>query len=235
MPNRSVGTRIKIGTTYIAGLTSIDAPPRSADTLDTTTLDSAGGYRTFIGGFKDGGEITISGYFESGDLGQIALNAAFEAGSLQDYEITFPAEMSASWTFKGVVTAYQAGSASLEDLLAFEATIKISGQPSLNTTASGGLTALALSSGGTLAPTFSGSNYYYAYTGVVSTSLTVTATAATHTLTLYVDGVYVQTLASGVASNAISVALNVGRQLTIVAQEAGKVAKVYEVQVIKTS
>ncbi|QYR20801.1 histidine kinase [Paenibacillus sp. sptzw28] len=235
MPQRSVGTKIKIGTTYIAQLTSIDAPPRTAETLDTTTLDSAGGYRTFTGGFKDGGEITISGFFEPGDAGQDALNDAFEAGALQDFQVLFPSEMGASWTFRGVVTAFQGGSATLEDLLSFEATIKISGSPTLATSDSGGLTALALSGGGTLAPVFANGTYYYAYTGAITSPITVTATAASHTLKLYIDGVYSQDLTSGSASNSIAVALNTSKKLTITAQEASKSVKTYEIIVNKSS
>lgn len=123
-----------IGTKYVAGLTSIDAPPKSADTLDTTTLDSDGGYRTFTGGFKDGGEVSISGFFEPGDDGQLELDAAFESGEVTEFKIIFPSELGASWEFQGVVTGFTGGNASLEDLLAFEATIKVSGKPRLVTT-----------------------------------------------------------------------------------------------------
>ncbi|WP_010498543.1 phage tail tube protein [Paenibacillus elgii] len=234
MPQRSVGTRIKIGTTFIAGLTSIDAPPRSAETMDTTTLDSPGGYRTFIGGFKDGGEVTISGFFEAGDAGQIELNKAFEDGQLKTFEIVFPSEMGASWSFQGVVTAYQGGSASLEDLLAFEATIKISGPPTLATSASSGLTALSLTGGGTLSPAFASGVSYYAYTGAITSPITVTATAANHTLKLYVDDAFVQDLTSGAASGAITVPAT-SRQVTILAQEAGKAIRYYDITVAKTS
>lgn len=233
MPQRSVGTRIKIGTTFIAGLTSIDAPPRSAETMDTTTLDSPGGYRTFIGGFKDGGEVTLSGFFEAGDAGQIALNNAFEAGTLQNFEIVFPPEMGASWSFQAVVTAFQGGTAELENLLAFEATVKISGPPTLATSASSGLTALAFTGGGTLSPAFASGVSYYAYTGAITSPITVTATAANHTLKLYVDDAFVQDLTSGTPSSAITVSSS--RQVTILAQEAGKAIRYYDVTVAKTS
>lgn len=127
---RAVGTKLLQGTTNVGGLTSIGGIEKSADTLDTTTLDSDGGYRTFIGGFKDGGEVALSGYFDPNDDGQIALDTAFETGGVNPYKIVFPEELAASWDFNGVVTAFSTG-AELEELVSFEATIKVSGKPTL--------------------------------------------------------------------------------------------------------
>lgn len=236
MPQRSVGTVFQIGVNAVAGLTSIGGVSKTADTLDTTTLNSNGGYRTFTGGFKDGGEVPISGYFEPGDTnGQIAMDAAFEAGTETAFQIIFPAAMGASWSFQGVVTAFSTG-ADLEELVSFEATIKISGKPTLVTTASAGLSALALTgTGGTLTPSFAGNKYSYTFSGVSATSVTVTATGAGQTIKLYADGAYVQDLVSAAASNAINLTLNVGRKLTIIANETGKSQIVYEVIVVKTT
>lgn len=233
---RSLGTKIKIGTNFIAGLTSITAPEKTADTLDTTTLDSDGGYRTFIPGFKDGGEVSISGHFDPSDVGQSSLDTAFEAGVTESFEIIFPAAMGASWVFKGVVTSYKGGDAELEDLLSFEATIKVSGKPVLARTASAGLSALTLTgTGGTLAPTFLAAKSTYTFSGVSAGSVTVTATAAGHALKLYIDGVYSADLTTAVASAAITVALNTAKKLTIIAQEEGKTPVIYEIIVLKTS
>lgn len=237
MTTRSVGTIIQIGSTAVAGLTSIGAPPRTADTLDTTTLNNPGGYRTFIGGFKDGGELPISGFFEPDDAGQIALDAAYESGAEMDFLIIFPAPMTASYAFRGVVTALTAGSADLEELLSFESTIKISGKPDLVKVGSAGLSALSLTgTGGALSPaTFSNGNHNYTFGGVSATSVTVTATAVDHEIKLYVDGAFVANLTSGAASAAIPLTLNVGKKLTIVAREEGKSPSTYEVIVVKTS
>ena len=68
MATRSLGTVLKIGKdpsiVKVGGLTEIGGIELSADTLDTTTLESDGGYREFIGGFKDAGEVSLSGYLE---------------------------------------------------------------------------------------------------------------------------------------------------------------------------
>ncbi|WP_224722967.1 phage tail tube protein [Paenibacillus vietnamensis] len=236
MAQRSVGTVLQIGANSVAGLTSIGGLELSAETIDVTTLASNGGYREFIGGFKDGGEVSVSGFFEPGDTnGQMAMYTAFQAGTTDAYSIIFPAGLGATWTFNGVVTGFST-SVDLEEAVTFEATIKVSGAPSLGITASGGLTALSLTAtGGTLSPAFSGTNYSYSFGGVSAATATITATAASHTLKLYVDGVYTQDLTSGSASAAITLTLNKGRKLTIIAYETGKAAKVYEVVVIKTT
>lgn len=235
-PKRSVGTKIKVGLNYIAGLTSIGAPTRTAETLDTTTLDSPGGYREFTGGFKDGGEVAIAGYFEPGDSGQIDLDDVFESGNTELFEIIYPPDLGAGYSFIGIVTAITAGNAELEELLGFEATIKVSGPAIPTKTPSAGLSALSLSGvGGALSPVFANDVYFYTFDGVTGASTTITATAANHTLKLYVDGIYQEDLTSAVASAAIPLELGGSTKLTIIAQEEGKTPIVYEIVVVKTA
>ena len=82
MSERALGTVIQINSSAIAGLTSINGVSLTAETIDKTTLSSTGGYREFGGGFKDGGEVSISGYFEPSDTnGQVAMYTAFERNS----------------------------------------------------------------------------------------------------------------------------------------------------------
>lgn len=135
MATRSLGTALKIGkdtsAVKVGGLTEIGGLELSSDTLDTTTLDSDGGYKEFIGGFKDAGEVSLSGYLKVEESnGQKKMYDAFESGEVQDFSIEFPEGVGANWAFKGVVTGFSTG-ASLEDLISFGATIKVSGKPSL--------------------------------------------------------------------------------------------------------
>lgn len=232
----AMGTKLKIGAYSIASLKSIGGMDIKADTIETTTLDSTGGYRTFMQGLKDGGEVPISGFFEPSDVnGQIALYNALGTGELLDFSVLFPSALGASWDFQGIVTGIKTDAA-MEDAVPFEATIKVSGQPSLGLTPSGGLTALSLTgTGGALTPTFSNGSYSYAFTGVTGASITVSATAANHTLQLYVDGNLVQTLTSGSPSSAIAMASIGSKKLTILATEPGKTTKTYEIIAVKTA
>lgn len=138
MAGRALGTKLQIGSdtpVTVAGLTSIGGLELSADTIDVTTLDSEGGYREFIGGFKDGGEVSIEGYFDpTTGKGQKELYDLFESGETEAFTIVFPTGVGASWEFNGVVTGIST-SADLEDPLAFSATIKVSGKPTLTVTA----------------------------------------------------------------------------------------------------
>lgn len=230
----AMGTKLFIGLNSIAELQSVSGLEISADTIETTNLDS-GGWRQFIQGVKDGGEVSISGYFNPGDTnGQKAVYDAFGTGTVTAFKIAFPSSLGAEWQFNGIVTGVTTG-AEMEDTVTFEATIKVTGTPALGLTASGGLTALSFSGAGTLSPTFSNSKFIYSYTFTTQTSITVTATAASHTLQLYVDGSLVQTLTSGSASSAIAFAAAESKLITITATEAGKTTKIYEAAVVRTT
>lgn len=137
MVQRALGTTLSIGETsvQVAGLTSINGLELSADTIDATTLNSTGGYREFEAGFKDAGEVSLEGYLETatGD-GQKELYDLFESGDTEDFSIDFP--NGAKWEFKGIVTGFTTG-ASLEDLLSFSGTIKVSGKPTFTTVEGG--------------------------------------------------------------------------------------------------
>ena len=131
MAQRALGTVLQIGKQSpktVAGLTSIGGLELSADTIDVTTLDSDGGYREFIAGFKDAGEVSLEGYLKL-DEGQQALYTLFESGAVEDFTIQFPDNLG-KWKFKGVVTGFST-SADLEDPLSFSATIQVSGKPQL--------------------------------------------------------------------------------------------------------
>lgn len=231
----AVGTRIQINTNTIVELTEINGMSLTADTIDVTNLSSPGGFREFILGMKDSGEVSISGWFNPQDTnGQIAIYNAYLTSVISSFSILFSSSI-ASWTFNGVITNFET-SVSMEDAVTFSATIKVSGQPTLGLTTSAGLSALSLTGvGGTLAPSFSANNRTYSFSGVTATSATVTATAALHTIQLFVDGTLFQTLTSGSASNAITLSAIGGRRLTIVAFEANKTQVVYDIALIKTA
>lgn len=233
---QAMGTKLKIGANSIAELTSIGGLELSADTIESTTLESVGGWREFVQGLKDGGEVSFSGFFNPADTnGQKALYDAFVSGVLLAFAILFPSTMGAEWDFNAIVTGITTG-AEMEDGISFEGTLKVSGQPSLGLSASSGLSDLSLTgTGGALTPSFVNTTYFYSFSGVTATSVTVMATAASHTLKLFVDGVYSQDLVSGSASAGIAMSAVGSKKLTILAYESGKTQKIYEIVVVKTA
>lgn len=129
----AMGTVLRKGGEPIANLTSIDGIGVSADTIETTALDTEGGYRTFVTSLKDAGEVSISGHFAHG--AHSTFFADFENSTIGSYTIEFPdlgptGANGTQWGFSAVVTALGT-SAELEDLISFEATLKVSGRPSL--------------------------------------------------------------------------------------------------------
>ena len=131
MPIVAMGTTLKKGETAIANLTSIDGISVSSDTIDTTNLSTAGGYKTFVTSLKDAGEVSISGHFDFAS--HEILLTDFEGSTADAYTIEFPdtgATHGTQWTFSAVITAFST-SASLEDLIGFDCTFKVSGKPTL--------------------------------------------------------------------------------------------------------
>ena len=131
MPIVAMGTILRKGTggtgTAIASLTEIGGLELSADTIDTTSLDTTNnnGYRTFVTSFKDAGEVSMTGFF---DPTHATILTDFEAGTVNAYEIEFTD--GTIWGFNACVTGFTTG-ASLEDLVSFEGTLKVSGKPTL--------------------------------------------------------------------------------------------------------
>lgn len=125
----AMGTTLKKGTTAIANLSSIAGLELSAETIDTTALDTTGGYKTFIAGSKDAGEVKIQGFFDGSEFDTFMND--FNDGSANAYTIEFPdmgATSPSKWTFNAVVTGLSTG-AEVDNAVSFEATLKVSGQP----------------------------------------------------------------------------------------------------------
>jgi len=232
--SRSLGTTLAINGTDVAKLTEIGGLDLSADTIDVTALDSTGGYREFLASFKDAGEVSVSGHFlpTSGE-GQSELFDAFEDGDEESFTITFPATLGAEWSFDGVVTKFTTG-ASLEDAISFEATIKVSGQPSLDIDYSAKVSALTGieqegSAALVLIPAFNTDVFEYiakatntasTYIKLTATSTAASITANSVTLTTTVESGEIQLGAAGTTTT-----------VTLTAKDTGKIARKYVIQV----
>lgn len=125
------GTKFNIDSIAVGSLNSIGAVEKSADTTEVTTLDNADGYKTFLGGMKDGGEVAIEGYMDGGTSNQDKMDEAFEDQQVHKCEIVFPEAIKKTWKFDGIVTKFSAGGATVGDALKFSASVKISGKPTL--------------------------------------------------------------------------------------------------------
>lgn len=127
---RAQGTTLKFtpaeGDALTVGrLTSVGEIAPEAEEVDVTTLDSAGGYREYIQGFRDSGEVEISGYHDAGDAGQKAMRTAFASGETGAFEVAFPDGTAVG--FSGFIKSHTIGSAEVDGAIGFGAVIRISG------------------------------------------------------------------------------------------------------------
>lgn len=132
--SRALGTTLKVNSKSVGGLTTINGIEISAETVDLTALDNQSGYREKEPGFKDGGEVTVSGYMDGSDDGQDEMYTLLNSGATTTCNIVFPAKIGKTWTFTAGVSRFVTG-AELEGGVTFEATLLVSGQPVLAATA----------------------------------------------------------------------------------------------------
>lgn len=133
------GTTIALGDgaspevfTTIAYVTNIEGPGLSADTIDVTSHGSTDGYRQFVQGLKDAGEVSLELNFDPDAATHVnasgGLAYEYEQGTESNYKITFPD--TTVWTFPGIVTGLSP-SAPMDGKLSAAVTIKVSGKPTL--------------------------------------------------------------------------------------------------------
>jgi predicted secreted protein len=120
----------------VANVTNISGPSRSRETLDVTAHDSPDGWMEFIGGLKDGGEISLDiNYDPAEDTHD--LDDDFDDSEPRSYQIVLlpDTDDEYTWTLTGVMTG-------LEDEFPYDGkmerslTVKVSGKPVLAATGS---------------------------------------------------------------------------------------------------
>ncbi|MEU2799057.1 phage tail tube protein [Streptomyces sp. NPDC007117] len=119
----------------VANVSDLNGPSRARDAIEVTTHDSPNGYREFIKGLKDGGEVEATINFDPGDTTHQALDADFEEKDLRDYQLVIlPGEADEhTWDFTALITAI--GDAyPTDNKIERTVTFKISGMPTLTPT-----------------------------------------------------------------------------------------------------
>jgi predicted secreted protein len=108
----------------IAEVRNMSGPTMSKDTIDVTSMDSEGGYREFITGFKDAGEVTLTMNFTDEVWNQMLTD--FNTGTINWYRVTFANEARTTFAFEGSVSGVPVD-APADDAITFECTIRVSG------------------------------------------------------------------------------------------------------------
>lgn len=131
-------TTISPGTTYetIANVTSIGGPDRKRETIDVTAHDSPGQWMEFIGGLKDGGEISLDINYDPAELTH-DIDDDFDDEAPRNYRVIIlpGTEDEHTWQLKGIMTELS-DEFPYDDKMGRTMTIKISGKPTLTPTGS---------------------------------------------------------------------------------------------------
>ena len=131
---RALGTSItyapaynsaEVDTKVIGSLTSVGEISPDSEELDATCLDSSGGYREFLQGFKDSGELTLSGYLDPDKPGQKQMMTLYGTGALGYFWVTFPDQ--ATVAFNAYVKSFTVGAADVDGIVGFGTTLRVSG------------------------------------------------------------------------------------------------------------
>ena len=112
----------------LAEIMTIDGVSMSRDDIDVTNLDSTGGYREYIPGFRDGGTVDLDMNFTF-DAYQTVL-ADFESSTVQTYQIALSDASGTTLTFDGYFNALSASVAADTQVMA-KATVKVTGAVTL--------------------------------------------------------------------------------------------------------
>lgn len=125
MATSAYGTILKYNNAVVGRLTGVGEIAPDSEEIDVTTLDSEGGYREFMQGYRDSGTVELTGFHEKGDAGQAALRAAFDSGVAGDVQVDFPDGTVVS--FRAFVKGYTLGAAEVDGAVGFGAVLRITG------------------------------------------------------------------------------------------------------------
>lgn len=119
------------GGTYesVGEVISISGPSMSRSTIDTTHLGVTGGYRTFIAGLRDPGQVTFTINYTRTDYD--TLKSDFESDSEQSYAIELPDDDNTAFLFGGLVTELPL-TIPADDRVTGDITIQVSGQVTIS-------------------------------------------------------------------------------------------------------
>ena len=134
------GTLLKAGDgaatevfTTVAEVTDIGGPSLALDPVEVTNHDSTAGWREFIGGLLDGGEVTLTINYIPANATHNATNgliADMTARTKRNFQLVFPDSGTTTWSFTALVTAFEPGEP-IDAQLTADVTLKITGQPTL--------------------------------------------------------------------------------------------------------
>ena len=133
------GSKLQIGDgagseafTDVAEIVELTPPAMSRDEIDVTSHNSADGYREFISGLRDGGEVSFKANWLPTNTthdGTTGLLESFNDNANHNWKIILPNSL-ITISFVGFLTAFEPD-LPLEDQAQLSGTIKVSGKPTV--------------------------------------------------------------------------------------------------------
>jgi predicted secreted protein len=122
--------------TTIANVTSIEGPGRTRETIDVTAHDSPDGWMEFVGGLKDGGEVSVDINYDPTETTH-DLDDDFEDRDPRNYQIVIlPGTADeVTWSLAGILTELS-DEFPYDDKMSRSLTLKVTGKPTLSGTGS---------------------------------------------------------------------------------------------------
>ena len=115
--------------TEIADPTGISGPGLSRETIDVTSHGSPEQWMEFIGGLKDGGEVSLDINYQP-SLHDTLVDD-FDDAAPRNYQLVFPDPDETTWGFKAIMTGFEPD-APYDDKLSASLTFKVTGKPTLS-------------------------------------------------------------------------------------------------------
>lgn len=111
--------------TTIANVTSVKGPEMERDTYDVTAHDSTDGWKEFVGGLKDAGEVTLDINYDPSVHDDLV--ADFDDAVPRDYQLVFPGTLG-MWELTMFMTGFSV-EAPVDDKLSAEVKFKVTAKP----------------------------------------------------------------------------------------------------------
>ena len=119
----------------IGEITDLGKSGAKADTPDVTNMQSPDGFREFISGLRESGEVSVTVNYVAGDTSQGDVETLFNSGEKRNWHIVVPPAVSLGevsspgyWTFKAIVDAFGDATMSPDKQISQSFKLKISGK-----------------------------------------------------------------------------------------------------------
>lgn len=110
----------------VGKIRDLTPPPLARDAVESTDMESPERWREFVGGLKDGGEVSFDITFDPGSTENTAFAGDLNDDSAGYYKIIFPD--TTEWGFSALMTGYEP-TAPIGDLMTATCTFKLTGKP----------------------------------------------------------------------------------------------------------